>query len=157
MHLNIDRTYLQLGRRLMPRILFVSVLSLVSLVAVIVSLGWFAIDAAAATPPPITVTEQDSDRTIEVAVGQKIFVQLPSNPTTGYQWNVLGGTAPLEFVKSGYATDPPAAVRAGAGGTQTLQFTAKAPGKGELKLGYARPWEKDVPPAKTFSATIVVR
>jgi inhibitor of cysteine peptidase len=114
-------------------------------------------NAAAATPPPITVTEQDSGKTIGVAVGQKVLVQLPSNPTTGYQWSVLGSPAPLVFVKSDYATDGQSAGRMGAGGTETLGFTAKSPRKVELRLGYARPWEKDVTPAKAFSVTIVVR
>ena len=92
-----------------------------------------------------------------VAVGQKVLVELPSNPTTGYRWRVLGSPAPLLFVKSDYATDGQSAGRMGAGGTQTLGFTAKSPGKVELRLGYARPWGKDVARAKAFSGTIVVR
>jgi predicted secreted protein len=68
-----------------------------------------------------------------------------------------GKPAPLVFVKSDYAPNPQAADRMGAGGTQALRFTAKSAGKVELKLGYARPWEKDMAPAKTFVVTVVVR
>jgi inhibitor of cysteine peptidase len=156
MHLNIERKHLQLGCRLVLCTLFGTVSVVFPWCAMIVGLNCVATEAAAATPPTI-VTEQDSGKTIEVAVGQKMLVQLPSNPTTGYHWSVLGNPAPIEFVKSDYATDPQAAGRVGAGGTQTLRFTAKSSGKVELKLGYARPWEKDVLPAKTFSVTIVVK
>jgi inhibitor of cysteine peptidase len=103
------------------------------------------------------ITEQDSGKTIELAVGQKVNVQLPSNPTTGYQWIVLGDSAPLKLVGSDYAASPQAAGRMGAAGIQTLRFTATGSGKVELNLGYKRPWELDVPLAKTFSATIVVK
>jgi inhibitor of cysteine peptidase len=153
-HLNIDRTHLKLRRRFAVRTLFAGVFSCC---VVATTLCCVAINAIADTPAPITVTEQDSDKTIEVAVGQKILVQLPSNPTTGYQWSVLGKPAPLVFVKSDYAANPQAAARMGAGGMQTLRFTAKSEGKVELKLGYARPWEKDMAPAKTFVVTVVVR
>ena len=117
----------------------------------------YATARASAATPPVTTTEQDGGKTIDVVVAQKIVVQLASNPTTGYQWSVIGSPARLEFVKSDYTTDPQAAGRMGAGGTQTLQFTAKSPGRVELKLGYACPWEKDVAPTKTFAVTIVVR
>ena len=145
MHLNIDRMYLQLGRRLSP------------LWAMLVALCCVAVDTAAATPPAVTIAEQDSGKTIELVVGQKLAVQLPSNPTTGYQWIVLGDPAPLKRIGSDYAASPQAAGRMGAGGTQTLRFSASGSGKAELNLGYHRPWEKDVAPAKTFSVTIVVK
>jgi inhibitor of cysteine peptidase len=151
MHLNIDPTHFQLGRRLGLLTLFAGcVLAVMSLCSV-------AARTMAETPPAITVTEQESGKTIDVMIGAKILVQLSSNPTTGYQWSVLGSPAPLELVKSTYATDPQAAGRVGAGGTQTLRFAAKSAGRSELKLGYARPWEKDVPPAKTFSVTVVIK
>ena len=157
MHLNIDGRHLQLRRRIVRLTLFVGASAVFSWCVVVVSLGSIAINAAADAPPPITVTEQDSGKTIEIAVGQKMLVQLPSNPTTGYRWSVLGNPAPLKFVKSDYATDPRAAGRIGTEGVQTLRFTAKSSGKVELKLGYIRPWEKDVPAAKTFSVTLVVK
>ena len=130
----------------------------VALAACLAMVSWGSLtEGATAAVPPATVTAQDSRKTIEVSIGQKLIVQLPSNPTTGYRWSVVGSPAPLEFVKSDYTTDPQAASRPGAGGTQTLQFTAKSAGKAELKLGYTRTWEKDVPPVKTFSVTIVVK
>ena len=84
-------------------------------------------------------------------------MELASNPTTGYQWSVLGDAAPLKFVELDCAADPQAAGRMGARGTQTLRFNAKSSEKAELKLGYQRQWERDAPPKKTFSVIIVVR
>ena len=154
MYLHTDRSHLQVRLCLVRHSLHALVttwMALASLSSLCVS------TAVAATPSPITVSEQDSGKTIELAVGQKILVQLPSNPTTGYQWSVLGKPAPLVFVKSDYAANPQAAGRMGAGGTQILRFAAKSEGKVELKLGYARPSEKDMAPAKTFAVTVVVR
>jgi inhibitor of cysteine peptidase len=123
-------------------------------------LGFAATEIVAQSSPSgpnVTISEQDNGKSVQVNVGQTVVVRLPSNPTTGYQWSAQGNPAPLALVKSDYATDPQVAGRAGAGGMQTLQFAAKSSGKVELTLGYSRPWEKDVPSAKTFKVTVVVK
>jgi inhibitor of cysteine peptidase len=162
MHINIVRTYLQLRRSLISGALHAFALTIfLFLCLTIVSVDGAAqqTSGTASQPatPQVTLTEQDAGKSVDVSVGEKIVVQLPSNPTTGYQWSVLGDPAPLKFVKSEYAADAQTAGRVGAGGMQTLKFTAKSLGKVELKLGYRRPWEKDVAPAKTFAATVVVK
>lgn len=63
------------------------------------------------------------------SVGQTIAVRLPSNPRP----DISG--ASLAFITSDYATDPQAAGRAGAGGTQTLQFTTKSERRGNSSSG----------------------
>ena len=117
------------------------------------------LEAAAPDAPgsAITVTDQDNGKSIEVAKDGTVMVRLASNPTTGYGWNLAGDPAPLELVKSDFARDPQARNMAGAGGTQTLQFVAPAAGSAALKLEYRRPWEKDVPAAKSFKVTVVVK
>jgi inhibitor of cysteine peptidase len=152
MHLNIDCSHLQLRRHGALRSWYA-----VAACLAIVSLGFTGTSQTASASPAITVVSQDNGKTVQLEIGQQIVVRLPSNPTTGYQWSVIGSMTPLEFSKSDYATDSQAAGRAGAGGTETLRFTAKSAGKAELKLGYARAWEKDVPPAKTFSLTVLVK
>ena len=42
-------------------------------------------------------------------------------------------------------------------GYQTIEFVAKSAGEVLLKLEYRRPWEKDAPPARTFTVTIAVK
>jgi len=114
--------------------------------------------AMAANPgQAITITEQDSGKTISMATGQTLFVGLASNPSTGYQWMLQGTPAPLELAKSDFAGDPQQSNVPGAGGTQQLQLTAKAAGTVVLTLEYRRPWEKDVPPARTYAVTVVVK
>jgi inhibitor of cysteine peptidase len=124
-------------------------------------IGCSAKQKVVATPTvpssPITVTEQDNSKSIELAKGQIIFVRLASNPTTGYQWMQQRDAAPLELVKSDFASDTPAKNMAGVGGTQSLQFVAKSAGKAILNLEYRRPWEKDVAAARTFTLTVVVK
>ena len=44
----------------------------------------------------------------------------------------------------------------GVGGNDFCTFTALAPGKTDISLGYARPWEKDKEPAQTFKLTVEV-
>ena len=44
----------------------------------------------------------------------------------------------------------------GVGGNDFCTFTALAPGKTEIALGYARPWEKDKEPAQAFKLTVEV-
>ena len=111
-----------------------------------------------ATPdPPITITEQDDGKSIKLIKGQTLLVRLAANPTTGYQWMLQGNPAPLELIKSDFTGDPQTKSMAGAGGTQTLQFMARSAGNATLKLEYQRPWEKDVPAAKAFKVTVVVK
>ena len=53
--------------------------------------------------------------------------------------------------------EPAAASMPGATWNEVVTFSAKSAGAGALELSYSRPWEKDKPPAKTFSLSIVVR
>jgi len=127
----------------------------------VVFFGCVANREAAAAPAtaadPITITEKDAGKSFSMAIGQALYARLASNPSTGYQWNVQGSAAPLELVKSDFARNPQGSNAPGASGTQQLQFTAKAAGTVSLTFEYRRPWEKDVPPAKTVTVTIVVK
>jgi inhibitor of cysteine peptidase len=64
--------------------------------------------------------------------------------------------APLVFEKSQHLADSRNEGVAGSGGTQIFQFAADVSGSAKITLEYRRPWEKDAPPAKTFSVTINV-
>lgn len=102
---------------------------------------------------PLIITENDNGKTLQATVGQKIFIQLPSNPTTGYTWVVPRDTGPLVRGKKTYTAN--GSNLAGAGGTQSLEFYAKDTGTATLTLEYKRPWEND-PPARTFTVTVNV-
>jgi len=93
---------------------------------------------------------------LAVASGQQFALTLESNRTTGYQWQLaepLDG-AIVTLVGTEYAT--PEARLPGAAGREIWTFQAVGQGKTMISLEYVRPWEKDVPPAKTADFLVVV-
>lgn len=104
------------------------------------------------------MTRDDNGKTLKVKVGDVIRVKLKSNRTTGYSWALTGKTD-AKVLKSGeveYKVDEHPAGMVGVGGNDFCTFTALAPGKTDISLGYARPWEKDKEPAQAFKLTIEV-
>ena len=104
------------------------------------------------------MTRDDNGKTLKVKVGDVIRVKLKSNRTTGYSWALTGKTD-AKVLKSGeveYKVDEHPAGMVGVGGNDFCTFTALAPGKTEIALGYARPWEKDKEPAQAFKLTVEV-
>lgn len=96
-----------------------------------------------------------------VPPGCVLQVSLPSNPSTGYRWQVdqlppgLAVEGESRFVP---ASDQPTM---GGGGTEIWQFAAIEPPPSApqevLRLSYRRPWEKDVAPARTYEATVRIQ
>ncbi len=104
------------------------------------------------------MTRDDNGKTLKVKVGDVIRVKLKSNRTTGYSWALTGKTD-AKVLKSGeveYKVDEHPAGMVGVGGNDFCSFTALAPGKTDISLGYARPWEKDKEPAQAFKLTVEV-
>lgn len=87
----------------------------------------------------------------KILVNDKIQFVLPSNPTTGYTWNVTA----FEGLTVQSAFNAPEDQLAGAGGIQTYTLSAEKAGTYTFTAVYKRPWESseyDV----TFTQTIVV-
>ncbi|MDK2979842.1 MAG: inhibitor of cysteine peptidase [Chloroflexota bacterium] len=102
------------------------------------------------------VTEKDDGRTVKMRIGEKLLVQLEGNPTTGYEWSL----AALNEKYLSYRGEPEFQRDSnliGAGGTYTFIFDTLEPGRTTLTLEYARPFEPDVPPARTFSVDVLIR
>jgi len=106
-----------------------------------------------------TLTEADNGAQIELSPGQTLTITLPSNPTTGYSWQVT--QIDLKTLKqqgeAEYRQSPGSKDLVGAGGTETFHFEALQAGETTLQLAYHRPWENGVPPIQTFSVTVIVR
>ncbi len=115
------------------------------------------VQAAPSVPEDATVlTEADNGGSTAVDANTTVIVQLPGNPTTGYTWSVKSyDTSILSLEVHDYTADT--SDRMGSGGTFSFQFKALAPGSSTITLTYERPWEKDVPPAKTFSTEVDVQ
>ena len=101
------------------------------------------------------ITENDSGKTVEIKVGDDLEIALPANPTTGYVWEVsaLDDTV-LKLEKTDYIADDKAI---GSGGMEVIKFHALAEGRSEARLIFHRPFERNVPPLKTFSAIVLIK
>lgn len=115
---------------------------------------------AAASPSgssPRTIPLNASGEAVSAHPGDILEVTLEANPSTGYIWEVEGlDETVLKMegepeAKSGANTN-----LVGAPVTQTFRYKALSAGRVELKLVYHRPWEKDVPPVKSFSAVVTI-
>ena len=105
--------------------------------------------------PAVTLVEGDSGQTIEVDRGQRVFVVLGANRTTGYEWTLENSSGPL--IRIGDPVYARGATQLGGGGTTLWFFAARAGGKQELRFEYRRPSQRDSPAAKTVSYTVSVR
>ncbi len=98
----------------------------------------------------------DPGKPVSVAPGGKFALVLESNRTTGYRWerSAPADAAILKFIESQYRE--PETGLPGAGGKDVLIFEAVGKGSIEIPLKYIRPWEKNVPPAKTVTFRVQV-
>jgi inhibitor of cysteine peptidase len=104
----------------------------------------------------VQLTEADGGRTIELTGGDSVVIALQGNPTTGYLWEMLSGDKTiLRPVGEPRFRRESSAI--GAGGTFSMRFEAVAAGRAVLRLGYRRPFERDIPPIRTFQLTVIVR
>ena len=102
-----------------------------------------------------TLGEADNGSTITVTQGAGIMIQLPGNPTTGYDWQANVGSSGI--VTPTGSTYKPSSSALGSGGTYTFTFAASSQGTTVVTLTYQRAWETGVAPLRTYTVTIVVR
>lgn len=98
----------------------------------------------------------DPGKPVNVTVGRKFALVLESNPTTGYRWerSAAEDAAVVKFLRTEYRE--PGTGLIGAGGKEVLTLEAIGKGKTEISLKYVRPWDKDIPPAKSVSFKVNV-
>lgn len=87
--------------------------------------------------------------------GESLTISLRANPSTGYRWTLqpLKPNAIVTIDKGAYQASSVGVP--GAPGWMVYHATATDVGLTPLTFTYARPFEKNVPPARTF--TVVVR
>jgi len=89
-------------------------------------------------------------------VGDTLEIVLKGNPTTGYMWEV----ASVDTTVLSQVCEPefrPKSDARGSGGKIIMRFKAVSVGHTLLKLIYHRPFEKNKPPIRVFSVTVIVK
>ena len=109
-------------------------------------------------PAELKLTTKDNDRRIELTPGQAFRIALESNPSTGFQWQIvefdevlLQSTAESKY-ESSDPNGPP-----GTAGQQVFRFATRKAGQTTICMVYRRPWEKDQPPVRSYSLTLLIR
>jgi inhibitor of cysteine peptidase len=104
----------------------------------------------------VVLTQVDAGRSVDVRPGDTIIIQLPENPTTGYEWAVETADDEIVALQGSDFTLPPT-VTMGGGGTRVFTFGAKEPGAVPIRLKYWRPWEGDGSVSDRFDIAAHVR
>lgn len=101
---------------------------------------------SAAPPDNMALPARENDEFTlrrHVRVGHVLILELSSNPSTGFQWQLakpLDGLM-LEKISNDFKTDPNSKNKIGAGGTETWTFKALKTGITYIDMTYLRPWE----------------
>ncbi|MDO8531353.1 MAG: protease inhibitor I42 family protein [Dehalococcoidia bacterium] len=135
------------------KLAIVLVVTAVTLAVLVARLSVSSIVHAPTKPPEYTA----SDSRIEARVGETFVIVLESNRTTGYGWALAEqpNAAVVTLVGSEYVARGVGIP--GQGGEERWTFRAAGAGAAALRLAYMRPWEKDMPPAKTQTYAVSVR
>ena len=118
-----------------------------------------ALAAGCASPPmPRELSDAADGARVRLAPAQELVVNLDGNQTTGFRWVLTRGAAPV-LVQTGdavYTARGAEGRLAGSGGVTTFRFKADKVGDAQLAFSYRRPWEVNIPPARTVRFDIRV-
>jgi len=95
---------------------------------------------------------------VTVAKGETFSIELASNPSTGYGWDVQLKSGKASLVKEDYVSSAPAgSMIVGGDGKEIFVFKANETGTVEIEAQYKRSWEKSVPAAKVKNFSVTVK
>jgi inhibitor of cysteine peptidase len=116
--------------------------------------------AACASTPPASVTLEESQASrchpLRLQQGQTLLLSLPSDPTSGYRWQLLDA-APALLRSLGpevYSAPEGNGSLVGSGGESTWRFQVEKAGEARLALRYQQAWDADGAPARTFECAL---
>jgi inhibitor of cysteine peptidase len=131
--------------------------------------------------------EIKENKLIEVQLGQNFTITLESNPTAGYAWQTAESIDKnmIQLIGSEYLqdkielkhipensedlkrnpklrADPNTLARLensrmGRGGKEVWTFKALKAGRTAISFQYVRPWEKNIPPVKEKTFTVIIK
>jgi predicted secreted protein len=78
---------------------------------------------------------------VTARVGEVVTIDVPSTPSTGYQWALPVVPDGVELVDTGFT--PPPAAELGGTGSQHFRVRATRAGTFDVVLVLGRAWEKD--------------
>ena len=111
---------------------------------------------AAGCAKNVEVNQEMNGGSVVLEQGQTLVLKLASNPTTGYDWEIVDlNGAILEQV--GEVEHKSDSGLIGSGGVNTYTFKAAGSGNVKLSLVYHRSWEKDIPPIETYELDVTVK
>jgi inhibitor of cysteine peptidase len=102
------------------------------------------------------LTEADCGKTVRLKPREEAIVTLPSNPTTGYSWEMAeqGVDAAVEVVSKEFRTSAGASGRVGSGGLEHFRLRLRKAGRFTVTFIYRRSWEKEQEPERIFRVTL---
>jgi inhibitor of cysteine peptidase len=98
----------------------------------------------------LTLAEPDNGSTVFLTQGERIFVRLPSNRSTGYGWTVARNAPSVLQPVGDPRFETPEKAAPGASGYQIFEFRVVAEGASSLAMVYQRPSDKGSPPGRTW-------
>ncbi len=108
------------------------------------------------TPRPVELGSNDSGSELRLDIGDEFIVELESNPSTGYSWELLDpNTIPMVRLDSSVYTAPDSDL-VGAAGTQTFTFEAVEFGAGVVRLEYIRTFDEVIIPDRVVEYIVIV-
>lgn len=106
-------------------------------------------------PKTVKVTEDDDNSSLDLRVTDVLEVTLESNPTTGYQWEMIGDVS-YYLRQLGKVEYEPRGNSMGSGGSNILRFEAIRTGKMKLEFVYRQPFNKEGPAEKSFGLFVTI-
>ena len=109
------------------------------------------------SPPANQYTLTDPAVPLEISNGSEFYIAVPSNPSTGYHWQVMNDWDPKVFVTRGtlYQSTSPEGI-VGGGGMDIFLFQAVGTGEAVFTIGYFPPANTDTP-EQTLTFTVQVK
>jgi inhibitor of cysteine peptidase len=92
----------------------------------------------------------------EIEVGDKVYIELCSNPTTGFQWDYEMSEDTVVKEEDHDFEEPDGDV-IGASGKEVWTFEGTAKGTTEVIMEYSQPWEGGAKKEWTYRMTITVQ
>lgn len=90
---------------------------------------------------------KESKHRMEAEAGAVVTISLPSNPTTGFSWQVEFTDPALTYRELPYRARGGGL---GAGGTQRFEVTPARPGNFVMRLELRRPWDREAKEVRTY-------